>query len=62
MWNVALTCGNREHTERALEVLVSAGVVTLVKEAGFKWISVTEMFDSRDMVEEVVRTIMEFKC
>jgi len=62
MWNVALTCGNREHTVRAIEVLVSAGVVTVVKEAGVKWISVTEMFDSRDMVEEVVRTIMEFKC
>ena len=62
VWNVAIICGDRELTERAIEVLVSAGVVTVVIEAGVKWVSVTEMFDSREMVEEVVRTVMEYKC
>jgi len=62
MWDVGVTTGEREFTEGSVEVLVSAGVLVVVKEAGVRWVSVAREFDTREMVEQVVKVIMEFKC
>ena len=60
--DVVVTTGEREFTEISVEVLVSGGVLVVVKEAGVGWVSVAMEFDSREMVEQVVKFIMEFKC
>ena len=62
MWDVGVSTGEREFTEISVEVLVSGGVLVVVKEAEVGWVSVAREFDSREMVEQVVKLIMEFKC
>jgi len=62
IWEIGLACGDRELTGRSVEVLVSAGVLDLVDEAGVKWVSVTEKFDSIEMLEKVIGIVCDFKC
>jgi len=62
MWDVGMTTGEKDLTVRSVEVLSSAGVVMIVKEGRVDWLSVAKEFDTREMVEKVIKVVMEFRC
>ena len=62
MCDVGVTTGEREITEVSVEVLVSAGVLVVVNEAGVVWVSVAREFDTREMMDQVAKLTREFKC
>ena len=59
MKNVGMITGEKDLTVRSVEVLSSAGVVVIVREGRMIWLSVSREFDTREMVEKVIKMKMK---